>query len=100
MLEYEDYRWFMAEYRRRLSRRCREGLSVAARRMDRERVEKRHRPASPHLDRCRPRHTGRGDATAVSKDEETAMLADLRAKFGRRMRVLVVDDEEAVGAHG
>jgi uncharacterized protein YutE (UPF0331/DUF86 family)/predicted nucleotidyltransferase len=37
--EYEDYRWFMAEYRRQLSRRCQEGLSVAARRMDRERVE-------------------------------------------------------------
>lgn len=39
MWEYDDYRWFMAEYREHLDRRCREGLSVAERRMDPERVE-------------------------------------------------------------
>jgi uncharacterized protein YutE (UPF0331/DUF86 family)/predicted nucleotidyltransferase len=37
--EYEEYRWFMAEYRGHLDRRCQEGLSVAERRMDQERVE-------------------------------------------------------------
>jgi uncharacterized protein YutE (UPF0331/DUF86 family)/predicted nucleotidyltransferase len=39
LFEYDDYRWFMAEYRLRLSRRCEEGLSMAERRVDRERVE-------------------------------------------------------------
>ena len=39
LFEYEDYRKFAAEYRRHLNRRCQEGLSVAERRVDRERVE-------------------------------------------------------------
>ncbi len=39
LFEYEDYRRFMAEYRLLLGRRCQEGLSVAERRADRERVE-------------------------------------------------------------
>lgn len=39
LFEYEDYRRFMAEYRQYLDWRCQEGLSVAARRVDRERVE-------------------------------------------------------------
>lgn len=37
--EYDDYRWFLGEYREQLARRCREGLSMTERRMDRERVE-------------------------------------------------------------
>jgi len=37
--EYEDYRRFIREYREYFDRRCQEGLSVAERRMDRERVE-------------------------------------------------------------
>jgi len=39
LFEYDDFRWFMAEYRRHLARRCQEGLSVADRRVDRERME-------------------------------------------------------------
>jgi uncharacterized protein YutE (UPF0331/DUF86 family)/predicted nucleotidyltransferase len=39
LFEYEDYRRFVAEYRRHLGRRCQEGLSMAERRVDRERVE-------------------------------------------------------------
>jgi uncharacterized protein YutE (UPF0331/DUF86 family)/predicted nucleotidyltransferase len=39
LYEYEDYRQFMVQYRQLLDRRCQEGLSVADRRMDRERVE-------------------------------------------------------------
>ena len=39
LFEYEDYRRFMAEYRLQLSRRCEEGLSMAERSVDRERVE-------------------------------------------------------------
>ena len=39
LFEYEDYRQFIAQYRRLLDRRCREGLSVADRKMDQERVE-------------------------------------------------------------
>ena len=37
--EYEDYRRFIREYREYFNRRCQEGLSVAERKMDRERVE-------------------------------------------------------------
>lgn len=39
LFEYEDHRQFMAQYRPLLDRRCQEGLSVAERKMDRERVE-------------------------------------------------------------
>lgn len=39
LFEYEDYRQFMAQYRQLLDRRCREGLSVVDRKVDRERVE-------------------------------------------------------------
>jgi len=39
LFDYEDYRRFMAEYRPMLERRCREGLSMAAREVDRERME-------------------------------------------------------------
>lgn len=39
LFEYEDYRRFMAEYCLLLSRRCQEGLSMAERRVDRQRVE-------------------------------------------------------------
>ena len=39
LFEYEDYRRFMTQYRQLLDRRCQEGLSVANRRVDRERVE-------------------------------------------------------------
>jgi len=39
LFEYEDYRHFMAQYRQLLDRRCREGLSVVDRKVDRERVE-------------------------------------------------------------
>jgi uncharacterized protein YutE (UPF0331/DUF86 family)/predicted nucleotidyltransferase len=39
LFEYEDYRRFMAGYRQYLARRCEEGLSMAPRRLDRERVE-------------------------------------------------------------
>lgn len=39
LFEYEDYRQFMSQYRPLLDRRCQEGLSVAERTMDRERVE-------------------------------------------------------------
>ncbi len=38
--EYEDFRWFMVEYRFYLDKRCQEGLSVAERKVDRERVER------------------------------------------------------------
>ncbi|MFQ6015819.1 MAG: HepT-like ribonuclease domain-containing protein [Anaerolineae bacterium] len=39
LFEYQDYRQFMAQYRELLDWRCQEGLSVTARRLDRERVE-------------------------------------------------------------
>jgi uncharacterized protein YutE (UPF0331/DUF86 family)/predicted nucleotidyltransferase len=39
LFEYEDYRHFMAQYRPLLDQRCQEGLSVADRRVDRERVQ-------------------------------------------------------------
>jgi uncharacterized protein YutE (UPF0331/DUF86 family)/predicted nucleotidyltransferase len=39
LYEYEDYRQFMIQYRQLLDRRCQEGLSVADRKVDRERVE-------------------------------------------------------------
>jgi len=39
LFEYDDFQWFMAEYRRHLARRCQEGLSVADRKVDRERME-------------------------------------------------------------
>jgi len=39
LFEYEDYKRFMAEYRALLNRRCQEGLSVAERSLDRDRVE-------------------------------------------------------------
>jgi uncharacterized protein YutE (UPF0331/DUF86 family) len=39
LFEYEDYKQFIAEYRPLLDRRCQEGLSVAERKIDRERVE-------------------------------------------------------------
>lgn len=39
LFEYEDYRRFMVQYRQLLDRRCREGLSVADRKVDRKRVE-------------------------------------------------------------
>lgn len=39
LFEYEDYRQFMAQYRRLLDQRCQGGLSVADRKVDRERVE-------------------------------------------------------------
>jgi len=38
--EYEDFRRFMVEYRFYLDKRCQEGLSVAERKIDRERVER------------------------------------------------------------
>lgn len=38
--DYEDFRRFMVEYRFYLDKRCQEGLSVAERKMDRERVER------------------------------------------------------------
>jgi uncharacterized protein YutE (UPF0331/DUF86 family) len=37
--EYDEYRYFMAQYRPLLDRRCQEGLSVAERNVDRDRVE-------------------------------------------------------------
>lgn len=39
LFEYEDYKHFMLLYRPLLNRRCQEGLSVAERKVDRERVE-------------------------------------------------------------
>lgn len=39
LFEHDDYQWFMAEYRQHLARRCQEGLSVADRKVDRERME-------------------------------------------------------------
>lgn len=39
LFEYEDHRQFMAQYRPLLDRRCQEGLSVAERKLDQERVE-------------------------------------------------------------
>lgn len=39
LFEYQDYRQFMAHYRQYLDQRCREGLSVANRKINRERVE-------------------------------------------------------------
>jgi len=39
LFEYEDHRWFMRQYRPLLHRRCQEGLSMAERKVDRERVE-------------------------------------------------------------
>jgi len=39
LFDYEDYRRFMAEYRPMLEERCEEGLSMAARKVDRERTE-------------------------------------------------------------
>jgi uncharacterized protein YutE (UPF0331/DUF86 family)/predicted nucleotidyltransferase len=39
LFEYEDHRWFMRHYRPLLHRRCQEGLSMAERKVDRERVE-------------------------------------------------------------
>ncbi len=39
LFEYEDYRRFMAEYRPYLDMRCEKGLSMAPRRMDRNRIE-------------------------------------------------------------
>lgn len=39
LFDYEAYRHFMAEYRPILERRCKEGLSMAARRVDRGRIE-------------------------------------------------------------
>jgi uncharacterized protein YutE (UPF0331/DUF86 family)/predicted nucleotidyltransferase len=39
LFEYEDYRRFMSQYRPLLDRRCQEGLSVAERMLDRDRVE-------------------------------------------------------------
>ncbi len=39
LFEYEDHRQFMAQYRPLLDQRCQEGLSVAERKVDRERVE-------------------------------------------------------------
>jgi len=40
IFEYEDFRRFMVEYRIYLDKRCQEGLSVAERKVDRERVER------------------------------------------------------------
>jgi uncharacterized protein YutE (UPF0331/DUF86 family)/predicted nucleotidyltransferase len=40
LFEYEDDLRFMAQYRHYLDRRCQEGLSVAERKMDRERTER------------------------------------------------------------
>jgi len=39
LFDYEDYRRFMREYRPILEKRCGEGLSMADRRVDRERIE-------------------------------------------------------------
>ena len=39
LFDYEDYRRFTKEYRPMLERRCQEGLSMAAREVDRERME-------------------------------------------------------------
>lgn len=39
LFDYEDYHRFMAEYRPMLEKRCEEGLSMAVRKMDRERIE-------------------------------------------------------------
>jgi len=39
LYEFEDYRRFLAEFLEYFDRRCREGLSVAERKMDRERVD-------------------------------------------------------------
>ncbi len=39
LFEYEEYKHFMLLYRPLLNRRCQEGLSVAERKVDRERVE-------------------------------------------------------------
>ena len=39
LFDYEDYRRFTREYRPMLERRCKEGLSMAAREVDRDRVE-------------------------------------------------------------
>lgn len=39
LFEYDDYRRFKAEYEVQFGQRCREGLSVAERRLNRERVE-------------------------------------------------------------
>lgn len=39
LFEYEEHRRFMLHYRPLLNRRCQEGLSVAERKVDRERVE-------------------------------------------------------------
>jgi len=40
LFEYDDFRWFMTEYRQRLSQRCQEGLSMADRKVDRGRMER------------------------------------------------------------
>ena len=39
LFEYEDYRLFLTQYRRFLDQRCQEGLSMAVRKVNRERVE-------------------------------------------------------------
>jgi hypothetical protein len=39
LFEYDDYRRFNAEYQAEFGRRCQEGLSMAERRLNRERVD-------------------------------------------------------------
>jgi uncharacterized protein YutE (UPF0331/DUF86 family)/predicted nucleotidyltransferase len=60
LFEYQDYRRLIVQYRPLFERRCREGLSVAERRMDRDRVE----------------------AYLSALDQAVAQLRRLRERFG------------------
>lgn len=59
LFEYDDYRRFKTEYQAEFERRCREGLSMAERRLSRERV----------------------DASLSALDEAMGQLGRLRARF-------------------